>query len=484
MQRLSSPSADGPSRLISGRAEPAGIAVLIAAFTLVSAIPVLAFLPSIRAAWVAGFVLLVYDAVLNGFTAYRLRHVTQTDRDPGSGSALALPSRPSITVILTAHNEAAILPDAIERLLDQSDPPEAILIADDGSTDETIDILPDRYGLSAASTGIVSGAADRIPILRWLRLDHGGKARAFNRAFAFVDTDIVVVLDADTLLDRNALRAMREAFARDDSLVAATGVIEPFTNASLTGRIMQVFQAHEYRRTALMSLAWQQDNALQLIAGAFAGFRRDALLNVGGFDPDSLVEDYDLAHRIHRYAADRALHWRIAIVGEALSYTEAPPTPLSLIQQRRRWFGGFLRVHWLNRDMIGNRRFGLLGTRLMIVKTLDAIQPFVGLTAALSLLVALASGRTNMVVPALIVLSARMVINLAATLWSHCTYRRWTAKPPESISLLAAIAGVVEAWSYRLVRHTGEVWGWRSAFNKRNDWSPAPPTALMVTDAL
>lgn len=457
MTSQSHPSAVAPSLARPRRTPFAGIIVLGAAAMLTSGFLLLGLFSLIGVAWAAGCGLLLYDAALLGYTVHRVRRAGVIEGEIRPPVKTARRS-PSVTVILAAYNEAAILPEAIDRLRHQSDPPEAIIIADDGSTDATADLLAERFGLAAADIGVVSTASQPIASLRWLRLERGGKARAVNHAVALADTDLIIVLDADTLLDRHAIGAMRQAFARDPHLAAATGVMEPFTNGTFSGRVMRAFQAHEYRWTALMSLAWQQDRALQLIAGAFAGFRRDAFLSVGGFDPYSLVEDYDLAHRLHRHASDHGLPWTIAVVGKALCYTEAPATPLSLIRQRRRWFGGFLQIHWLNRDMIANRRFHRLGTRLMTVKTIDTIQPFVGLTAAASLGLGLESGAV--IAPLLFVLFPRLLINLASTLWAHRAYSRWTGQPSRPIAPAALLAGAIEGWSYRLVRHVGEVWGW------------------------
>ncbi|WP_256581043.1 glycosyltransferase family 2 protein, partial [Pseudomonas sp. GW460-11-11-14-LB11] len=81
-----------------------------------------------------------------------------------------------------------------------------------------------------------------------------------------------------------------------------------------------------------------------LISGAFAAFRRVAVVAVGGFDPDCMVEDYELFHRLHRHAVDNGHDWTVGVVGGALARTDAPASPLAFLRQRRRWFGGFLQT--------------------------------------------------------------------------------------------------------------------------------------------
>src|SRR6202012_3375046 len=116
-------------------------------------------------------------------------------------------------------------------------------------------------------------------------------------------------------------------------------------------------------------------------SGAFAAFRREAVIAVGGFDPESMVEDYELIHRLHRHATDTGRDWTVRVVGGALASTDAPASPLAFLRQRRRWFGGFLQTQHWNRDMVGNRRFGHLGTAMLPVKALDPLDPVYGLAA-------------------------------------------------------------------------------------------------------
>ncbi|MGL1645724.1 glycosyltransferase, partial [Vibrio parahaemolyticus] len=87
--------------------------------------------------------------------------------------------------------------------------------------------------------------------------------------------------------------------------------------------------------------AWSRFNSLLLVSGAFATFRRDAVVQVGGFDPDCLVEDYELLHRLHRHARNEGLTWTVRVLGQAQARTDAPSTLMAFLRQRRRWFGGF-----------------------------------------------------------------------------------------------------------------------------------------------
>jgi cellulose synthase/poly-beta-1,6-N-acetylglucosamine synthase-like glycosyltransferase len=107
-------------------------------------------------------------------------------------------------------------------------------------------------------------------------------------------------------------------------------------------------------RNFIARFAWMRADSLLLISGAFASFKRDALVDVGGFDPQCLVEDYELIHRLRRYSVDHGLGWDVRVVGDARARTDAPDNLGSFLRQRRRWFAGFLQTQYWNRDMTGN----------------------------------------------------------------------------------------------------------------------------------
>ena len=271
---------------------------------------------------------------------------------------------------------------------------------------------------------------------------------------------------------------MREAFAAEPELVAATGVLAPICGRSLRGRLFQWFQSYEYVRNFLSRHAWMGQHALLLISGAFAGFRRSALIEVGGFDPDCMVEDYELIHRLHRHAADSGLDWRVRVIGKALASTDAPASIMGFLRQRRRWFGGFLQTQHWNRDMVGNPRYGRLGTRMLPVKALDTLQPFSGLAALLILAWLVALGRYAATGPIAMIVLAKAGLDLGYHLWSIGIYKRWTGQH-EGLGLGPAIlAALAEPFSFQLLRHIGAIWGWVAFRSGRESWARASRTAL------
>ncbi len=421
-------------------------------------------------AWSVGLAYVGYDTLLLCFV-FRQTLVLARPRaaqpvPPGTAPGVL----PTATVIIAAHDEVAVLPSTLAALAAQTDPAEVVLIADDGSTDGTAALLGERYGLVAAEPGRIGPPGRVDPSLRWLRLPQGGKALALNVAVALAATELVMTIDADTLVEPEALAAMRRAFAVDPRLVAATGVLTPFCQASLSGRVLQWFQSYEYVRNFLSRYAWARMDGLLLLSGAFSCYRRDALLAVGGFDPDCLVEDYELTHRMRDHGVRQGLGWRTAVIGAAQGRTEVPGTVGAFLRQRRRWFGGFLQTQYWYRHMVGNRSYGRLGTMMLPVKAIDTLQPFYGLTGAVLLLVFLATGRFGVLLPAGIVIMAKIGIDLAFHLWTLRVYRQWLGRERTMSPVLAVLASFLEPFTFQLLRHAGAALGWWSFLRQSRRW--------------
>ncbi len=425
-----------------------------------------AFFRQNLAAWSVGIAYIFYDTALLCFTASRIAGLRRAETsDPFSTAA-----KPTVGVLIAAHDEANVLGLTIQRLTEQTDPPDLIVIADDGSEDETAARLQELYGLLPPGLRELSAPAPAFPSLRWLRLRHGGKAQALNEGVAHLETEVVVTVDADTLLDRAAIAAVRRAFAREPELVAATGVLTPMCGPGWSGRFFEWFQRYEYVRNFLSRYAWMRLDSLLLISGAFAAFRREALVAVGGWDARCFVEDYELIHRLHRHAADYGRPWTVRVLGDAHALTDAPASLLAFLRQRRRWFGGFLQTQYWNRDMIGNARFGRLGTAHMPVKMLDTLQPVFGLTAFVILVIFLFLGKASIALPILLLMLAKIVIDLSFHLWSLQIYARWTGQGgvlPLGPAILAVFA---EPFSFQLIRHGGAIWGWLAFLRGEVHW--------------
>jgi cellulose synthase/poly-beta-1,6-N-acetylglucosamine synthase-like glycosyltransferase len=422
--------------------------------------------------WSVGLAYVGYDTVLIVFVFLRTLPLLRRPAPPPAGR------RETMGVIVAARNEATVLPITLAALFAQTDPPDEVVIADDGSDDATAALLVGAYGLATPDVGAISAPSATHPGLRWLRLPHGGKARALNAAMTGMASALVLTVDADTLLEPDAVAAMRAGFAADPALVAATGVLFPVCGRSASGRFFQWFQTYEYMRNFLSRYAWARQDGLLLISGAFAAYRRQAVLDVGGFDTECLVEDYELTHRLRDHAVRQGLTWRTAVLGGARARTDAPATLGAFMRQRRRWFGGFLQTQLWYRHMVGNPSYGRLGTQMLPVKAFDTMQPLYGLTSVVLLLAALLAGRSAIVAPVAGVIAAKIVLDLVFYLWSLLLYRRWLGEMARVNLLWAVLAALIEPFTFQLLRHSGAALGWVSFLTGRRGWGLQLRTGL------
>ena len=428
-------------------------------------------------AWSVGLAYVGYDTALLLFVFWQTLPLL---RAAGPEARAAAADRISLGVIVAAYNEAAVLPQTLAALFAQTDPPDEVVIADDGSDDGTAELLS-RYGLMQPAPGEISGPGPLYPTLRWLRLRRGGKAQALNEALGCIGSEVVLTVDADTVPDPEAIGAMRRAFAAEPELVAATGVLFPVCSASPGGRVFQWFQTYEYMRNFLSRYAWARQDGLLLISGAFAAYRRRAVLAVGGFDTDCLVEDYELTHRLRHHAEAQGLRWSTDVIGSARARTDAPDTIRAFLQQRRRWFGGFLQTQLWYRHMIGDQRYGRLGTRMLPVKAFDTMQPLYGLTS-IGLLIAYGlTGHVSVVGPVALIIGGKIGLDVLFCLWSLLLYRRW-AGPAVRVDLLSAVAAaLIEPFSFQVLRHSGAALGWVSFMTGQRRWGVQARTRAAAT---
>jgi glycosyltransferase involved in cell wall biosynthesis len=429
-------------------------------------------------AWTVGLLYVLYDTLLLLYVARKTSYILH--RDPGIGRARAAAAcveaggELSIGFIIAAYNEAPALPATIEALLPQLGARDVVLVVDDGSTDDTAKVLAGRFGLEWPAP-LAVGRSPRHACLRVLRIHHAGKARALNAGLARVRTDLIVTLDADTTVAPTAIASLRAAFAADPAMVAACCVIRPVCAASAFAGFFQWFQTYEYIRAFCSRIAWMRADALLLVSGAFAGFRRAAVSTVGGFDPQCLVEDYELIHRLHRFSSDRALNWHVCVLAGPRAVTDAPASLPSFLRQRRRWFAGFLQTQYWNCDMTFNHRYGTVGTWMLPIKALDTMQPIFGLTAFILLVAFALLGRLTVVVPVLAVILSKIGIDLFFHVWWVHVYGRWTGARADRGGLgLALLAAIAEPFSFQLMRHTGAAWGWFSFVTRRQHWGVTP----------
>lgn len=296
----------------------------------------------------------------------------------------ASPLAPPITMIVPAHNEERSIRVAVQNLLELDYPELEVIIVNDGSEDRTLDEMREEFRLRPVRTVYIA-EAKCAPVRglyrseldgRLLIIDKesgGSKADAVNAGLNAATSPYVCVVDADSVLERDALlRIMVPIMADPKRVVAVGGIIRVLNGSEIEGghlkrvrlprKSIEVIQVIEYLRAFLIGReAWGQGNMLMIISGAFGVFRTDLVRAVGGYRSHAIGEDFDLVARMHRHLLKKRLDYHIDFVPDPMCWTEVPSDLRSLARQRARWQKGLLDVLWPNRDMLFRPRYGRIG---------------------------------------------------------------------------------------------------------------------------
>ena len=245
--------------------------------------------------------------------------------------------KPKVSVLIPAYNEEAVIVETVRAALASEYPKLEVLVIDDGSLDRTADLMQENFG--------------RDPRVHLLVQSNRGKPNALNRGLAEAAGEIVVSIDADTIVDPQAIPRLVRHFA-DPMVGAVAGNVKVINR----NRWLTRWQALEYITSQnLEKRAFDLLNCIPVVPGAAGAWRADLLRSHGGFSGDTVAEDTDLTLTIRRSGS------KIIYDEDAIGRTEVPETIETLIRQRFRWTFGTLQAVWKHRDAIGKRRYGTLG---------------------------------------------------------------------------------------------------------------------------
>lgn len=271
-------------------------------------------------------------------------HVRRADRRQPASPGLGEVTEP-VTVLVPAYNEEAGIEATVRSALASTYPQLEVVVVDDGSTDRTAE---------------VAEAVDD-PRVTVVRRPNGGKPRALNSGIRHARHDIVVMVDADTVLEPDAVYHLVQPLAHP-----AVGAVSGNTKVANRRRLLGKWQHLEY--VVGFNLDRRMFDVLECIPtvpGAIGAFRRYALTGVGGVSHDTLAEDTDLTMSLWRAG------WRVVYEEDAVAWTEVPETLRQLWRQRYRWCYGTLQSMWKHRRAVTELgqagRFGRRGLAYLTV---------------------------------------------------------------------------------------------------------------------
>ncbi len=399
---------------------------------------------------------------------------------------------PPITLLAPAFNEEATCVEAIRSLLTLKYPQYDIIVINDGSKDETLNSLIQAFDLDVAPRAPVSELktapiravyhSQRHPNLWVIDKENGGKADSLNAGINYCRTPLFCAIDADTLLERDALIRIVRPFLEDRTTVAAGGIIRivndcavragMVTNVQLPRNWLARFQVLEYLRAFLAGrMGWDVMKSTLVISGAFGVFKRSIVVDAGGYSTDTVGEDMELVVRLHRHCREGGIPYHVTFVPDPVAWTECPETLQVLGRQRDRWQRGLIESLTRHIRMLFNPRYGRIGLfAFPYFFFLEMLGPVVEFAGYISFTTSIAFGTIDFKFALAFFLAAfvlGIVLSVSAVCLEELSYRRYNRL--RDLLYLFALS-IIENFGYRQMSQYWRFRGTLSKLLRRKGW--------------
>jgi len=405
----------------------------------------------------ANFAILVYFLALNSFYALLLVlsipeiwEQTRLAEDEDFQRLMQSDALPPITILVPAYNEQKTIEASVTAILALHYRNYEVVVVNDGSKDGTLEALRhafDLYEIPRTYPETISTKPLRALYRSRARTklvvidkENGGKADSLNAAINASRFPLVIAVDADTLIEPDALLRLTRPFLLGRRVAAVGGTVRvangcvvkhgQVMDARVPRRLLPGIQVVEYLRAFLFGrLGWNRLGGNLIISGAFGLFRKDHLLAVGGYDATSIVEDLDLVVRLHRYLRGHKIRYEIPFIPDPVAWTEVPESLRVLARQRGRWQRGLVAAMWQYRGMLFNPRYGRVGLIAVPFYALgEMLAPLVEVFGYVIIVAGLIAGVVNVSFALLFILVAwgyGMLLSLWAVVLEEVSFHRY-----------------------------------------------------------
>ena len=381
---------------------------------------------------------------------------------------------PAVSIIVPAYNEEKTIIDSVQALLKLKYSKFEVVVVNDGSSDSTRSKLIDTFNLmkvhkryeeflpTKAVRGVYRSCVSAYDRLVVIDKENGGKADALNCGVNLTSSQLVCAIDADSLLEQDALLKVVKPYLEDPGRVIAVGGIVRIVNGSavrngyvekvrLSDRALPVFQVVEYLRAFLTGrIGWSAIDGLLVISGAFGLFKRDAVIEAGGYNPKTVGEDMELVVRMHRLMREKKVDYKVIFVPDPVCWTQAPEDVGMLRRQRNRWQRGLIDTLRIHKKMVLNPKYGVIGMfSLPYFLFFETLGPFVELTGISFVTASYIFGWVNslfFVTFLAVAILYGIFLSVGAILLEEYSFHRY----PHPGDLLKLVAfGIIENFGYR-----------------------------------
>lgn len=419
---------------------------------------------------IALFLIYFLLIILSRLVIYRNRFLSEYR----SGQAILHSSiAPGISVIAPAYNESVTIIHSVRSLLTLNYPLYELIIVNDGSTDNTLEILIDEFGLEK-----VEYAYSPILTTKPVRGIYKSKQKAYKKLIVvdkvngqckadasnaglnvahhpyFLNTDADCVLDNQTLLklirpileEKKPVIAVGAGLRIANSCEIDSGVINMVrTPNSLLPR----FQELEYIRSFMIGkLGWSYVNSVPNVSGGLGLFNKEVAIQSGGYDSGSFAEDMDLIFRMVRNRIEMKEEYSVRCLPDTLCWTEGPQSLKTFIRQRTRWSRGLWQIYATHFGMFFNPKYKRMGMIVLpynfIFELLAPILEITGIVIYIYLIIqGLINWPTALILLAF-VYSFMVFISIVSVLWDQLVFKQYKSwKSVVSLSLMAFIEPII-----------------------------------------
>lgn len=406
---------------------------------------------------------------------------------------------PSVSIIAPAFNEELTIIENVNSLLNLEYPDYELIVVNDGSNDYTLETLINYFSLKRADvtydtklkTKQVMGIYlnPSIPKLAVVDKMNGGKADSLNVGINFSKKEYFCGIDADSVLERDALLKL-SSLTLDQGMEtpALGGNVYPINGCVVEkGYIKEKhipkkgiarFQNIEYIRAFMAGrLGWASINSLLIISGAFGLFRKERIIGIGGYltksgkyAKDTVGEDMELVVRIRRLMRELKLPFKICYAFNANCWTEVPEDSKSLRKQRYRWQRGLIEILVFHRRMLFNTHYGRTGIIAMpYFFFFEMIGPILEMEGYIMVIVAIVLGLINEQIALLLFISSILLGTLISISSLVIAEKDVIHFQMREIMILIFYA-FIENFGPRQVISLWRVGGYFKMFGKNNGW--------------
>lgn len=287
-----------------------------------------------------------------------------------------------ISLIVPAYNEQENIVQNVRSLMKLNYPEFEVIVVNDGSKDKTAELMIEAFEMQKIETSIrvqiptkdIRGVyySYKYPNLLFLDKENGGKSDALNAGVNASSYPLFTCLDADSRIEKNALLLLSLEFIKDSRTVVAGGIVRiangskivdgEFKGFSMPEKLVERFQIVEYYRSFLSGrVFWAMTNSMLIVSGAFGLFRKQTVIEVGGYKTNTIGEDMEIVVRIHRYMRKNKRKYKVKFNENSVCWTQGPMSMKDIRSQRRRWQIGLMDTLISHIGLLLNPRYGFVG---------------------------------------------------------------------------------------------------------------------------